>query len=93
MHFALLDDDALVVIGLMFQLMECIGCPPKQLSFLLVVLIPKGLGKVGYRPIFLFTALYKTWARARNFWASKLLIANDRSYVACGKYRSPEDVV
>ena len=47
--------------------MEIVGCLPKQLGFLLAILIPKGLGKAGYRPIFLFTALYKVWARARNY--------------------------
>eukprot|EP00974_Lingulodinium_polyedra_P007171 680628-Lingulodinium_polyedra.AAC.1 len=73
--------------------MEMLGNLPSQLAFLLTAMIPKGPGKPGFRPIVLFSGLFRVWARCRSDHSKEVIRRLDRSYLACGAHRAVEDTV
>ena len=75
-HFALLSDDALALVSQLFECMEMLGTIPQQLRYVLVVLIPKA--RTGLRPIGIFCALFRLWARCRTAMAQSWKDLNPR---------------
>ena len=53
----------------------------------------KGPDKAGYRPMVLFSAVRRVWARARSFLAKEQLRLMDLPCIACGAGRGTEEVV
>ena len=92
-HFALLCPLGLRVVALLLMIIESSGVLPAQVALLTVVLIPKGPGKKGWRPIMIFAAIYRLWGRVRADEARKWLDQHDRLYIASGRGRAPEDAV
>jgi hypothetical protein len=90
-HLALLPPLALVVLAILFQVVEQLGCLPCQVQRLLIFLIPKVTG--GRRPIMLAPAFYRGWTRARRQHAQEWEDANDQPFFAAGKGRSAVDPV
>ena len=89
----MLRDEALEIMLLIIDVMEEASRVPEQASWLVMCLIPKGPGKAGYRPIVLFSALWRVWARSRSFMAKELLRKMDQPFIACGAGRGTEEVV
>ena len=77
-HFAMLCDQALVTLAIIFEVVEMIGQLPAQLRAILFALIPKARG--GLRPIALFCGPYRLWARARRHYARAWEVAWRRPY-------------
>ena len=92
-HFSMLSDEALDTMLLIIDAMEEASRVPEQASWLVMCLIPKGPGKAGYRPIVLFSGLWRVWARSRSFMAKDLLRRMDQPFIACGAGRGTEEVV
>jgi len=90
-HFALLSDEGLQVLDELFQLLELCGNLPAQQAQVYIFLLDKITG--GTRPIGLFTAFYRLWAKARQEEAAKWAGLNDRHYFAAGRNRSTLDPV
>ena len=90
-HFALLSDDALMLASQLFECMELLGTIPQQLRYVLVVLIPKAT--TGLRPIGIFCALYRLWAKCRTIMAQSWEILNPRPYFAASKGRAVTDPI
>ena len=99
-HFALLSDDALTLASQLFECMEMLGTIPQKLRYVLVVLIPKAT--TGLRPIGIFWALCRLWAKccttmAQCFAASKGRAVTDPIWrhaiaVECGVGQGDETV-
>ena len=70
---------------------ECMGFWPTQVSQLTVVLLEKPAG--GFRPIGLFSALYRVWMKARGDLCMQWEISHDLPCFAMGRQRSPVDCV
>ena len=81
-HVAMLDDDALLVLAVLFKAMERLGATPRQIAILIVVLLPKPKG--GSRPITLFATIFKIWARGRRNYAEEWRRRHDAKHFACG---------
>ena len=62
--FALLGDEALHTVALMFSCMETLETLPQQRRYVLVVLISKATS--GMRSVCVFCALFRLWARCRT---------------------------
>ena len=90
-HMAMLPPAARVVVALLFQVVEQLGCLPHQFQRLLIFLIPKATG--GRRPIMLAPAFYRWWARARRGLADEWDEANDQPFFAASKGRTAADPV
>ena len=72
-----------------FECMEMLGTIPQQLRYVLVVLIPKAT--TGLRPIGIFCALYRLWAKCRTAMAQSCENLNPRPYFAARKGRAVTD--
>ena len=68
-HFALMHPDLLTAVRALFTMMECAGLMPFPMQVLMTVLLQKPAG--GYRPIGLFSAMHRLWARARRPFAER----------------------
>ena len=90
-HFALLSDDALALVSQLFACMEALGTIPQKLRFVLVVLIPKATS--GLRPIGIFCALCRLWAKCRTVLAQAWEDLHPRPYFAASKGRAVIDPV
>jgi hypothetical protein len=90
-HMAMLPPAARVVLALLFQVVEQLGCLPHQVQRLLIFLIHKATG--GRRPIMLAPAFYRWWTRARRPVAQAWEDANDQPFFSAGKGRSAVDLV
>ena len=90
-HFAMLPQDALVVLAKIFALMELATRVPTQLALLIMCLQPKPKG--GFRPITLFAGPVRLWSRLRSVYARAWEQAHDIPAFACAKGRSPVDAV
>ena len=90
-HFALLSDSALALVAQLFTCMEALGTLPQQLRFVLVVLFPKATA--GLRPIGVFCALYRLWAKCRTVSAQAWEDLHPRPYFAASKGRAVTDPV
>ena len=90
-HFALLSDDALALVSQLFECMEMLGTIPQQLRYVLVVLIPKAT--TGLRPIGIYCALYRLWAKCRTAMAHSWENLNPRPYFAASKGRAVTDPI
>ena len=66
--------------------METLGTIPQQLRYVLVVLIPKAT--TGLRPIGIFCALYRLWAKCRTTMARYQWRKHGRTYLAASKGRA-----
>ena len=90
-HFAMLCDDALMVVAILLEICECVGTMPSAARDIIVSLVPKPKG--GHRPIGLCCALRRLGARARIIEVTEWEDAHQRSYLACGKGSGALDVV
>eukprot|EP00972_Heterocapsa_arctica_P097083 14322770-Heterocapsa_arctica.AAC.1 len=71
--------------------METLGTLPTQLRAVLMLLLAKPKG--GFRPIGLFSSIYRLWAKARRPYAVAWEEAHWKPYFACGAGRGAEDTV
>ena len=90
-HLALLSDDALEVLARLVHAMESVGRVPPQLRTVMVILLEKPAG--GFRPIGIFSAVYRVWGKARRPYCVEWEAKNQRDYYASGKGKSPTDAV
>ena len=90
-HMALIPDEGLEVLAILYEIMEVCGHLPMQQSLVCVFLLDKPSG--GTRPIGLFTAFYRVWSKARQGLAAQWASRNDRPFFAAGKNRSTIDPV
>ena len=90
-HFAMLSDGALACLARIFALMEITGLVPRQVENIILAMIGKPRG--GYRPIALFAAFCRIWARCRAHYVKAWQISFDRPFFACAKGRAPYDTV
>jgi len=90
-HFALLSDQALEILALIYEFLEITGHMPDQQRFVCIFLLDKPSG--GTRPIGLFNAVYRIWSKARQGIAASWAAKFDRPYFAAGKNRSTLDPV
>ena len=90
-HIAMLHDDGLRVLALIMATCERNGRQPSHLARVIVALLEKVTG--GYRPIGIFSTLYRVHVRARKSFFDKVEIDLDRPYYAAGKQRSAIDTV
>ena len=90
-HLAMLNDDALEVLALLHFLLEKSGFLPDQQRFVTIFLLDKASG--GTRPIWLSTAFYRLWAKARREDAAVWAADHDMPFLAAGKGRSTTDPV
>ena len=90
-HFALLSDDALALVSQLFECMERLGTIPQHLRCVLVVLISKAT--TGLRPIGIFCALYRLWAKCRTAMAQSWEDLNPRPYFAASRGRAVTDPI
>jgi len=90
-HVALLNDEALEVLALLYLLLEKSGHLPNQQRFVAIFLLDKPTG--GTRPVGLFTAFYRLWAKARQEDAAAWAADHDMPFFAAGKGRSTTDPV
>ena len=67
-HWELLSDAAFEVLVTLVMCWDQFALLPSALLFFLVVLLPKA---VGWRPIAIFTAFYRLWAKLRRPVAEK----------------------
>ena len=82
---------ALTLVSQLFECMEMLGTIPQQLRYVLVVLVPKAT--TGPRPIGIFCALYRLWAKCRTAMAQTWENLNPRSYFAASKGRAVTDPI
>ena len=75
-HFALVSDDAPTLVSQWFKCMEILGTIPQQLRHVLVLLIPKAT--TGLRPVGIFCALYRLWAKCLTAMAQSRENLNPR---------------
>eukprot|EP00959_Pyramimonas_sp_CCMP1952_P014736 312245-Pyramimonas_sp.AAC.1 len=61
-HFQHLSDAALGVFGCLWEASERIGLSPRQLTWMVMPMLPKSMG--GHRLIILYSASYRAWQRA-----------------------------
>ena len=87
----MLSDEGLEVLALLYELLERVGHLPSQQRFLTIFLLGKPSG--GTRPIGLFTAFYRLWAKVRQEDAAAWAADNDMPFFAAGKGRSTTDPV
>jgi len=90
-HYALLPDEGLEVIGILFTILEMCGHLPSQQDQVYIFLLQKLSG--GTRPIGLFTSFYRLWSKCRQTEAAAWTSRNDRPYFAAGRARSTIDPV
>ena len=76
--FSRLSDRMLACLGMIFQVIECLGVWPKIWCWLMVILLNKEDG--GKRPIGLFVSAVRVWGRCRRIWAVKWEAAHARDY-------------
>jgi hypothetical protein len=81
----------LVALGTIWAAVETTALFPKQLFGLTAPLIPKKCGKL--RDIGLLAGMLRVCTRARKGICDEWKARNDRDYFACGKGRSPTDVI
>ncbi len=90
-HFAMLSNGALGVLSAIIYIMELIGRVPRQSRTLTLPLIGKAKG--GHRAVVSFVRTYRLWTRLRRDATQRWQAANDRPYLAAGKWRGPADAV
>ena len=90
-HFALLSDDALMLVSQLFECVEMLGTIPQQLRYVLVVLIPKATTVL--RPTGNFCALCRLWAKCPTAMAQSWENLNPRPYFAASKGRAVTDPI
>jgi len=90
-HYALLSDQSLSTLAMLYTLLEITGHLPHQQRYVCVFLLDKASG--GTRPIGLFTSMYRLWAKSRQLEAARWAEAHDRPFFAAGKNRSTIDAV
>ena len=88
-----LGSEACEVLADMLTLVEGFGRLPRQRERTVIVLTPKatGEGGGGHRPIALFPAAYRVWARARRHVADAVPQQLGRSYWSPANGRRPLD--
>ena len=90
-HFGLLSEQALEALCLLLKACECIGAMPTVVQAVAITLIPKAKG--GYRPIGIFPAIERLWAKARLQVVQQWQEANRRPYWAYAKWAGAIDAV
>eukprot|EP00959_Pyramimonas_sp_CCMP1952_P343433 7193760-Pyramimonas_sp.AAC.1 len=75
----------------MIAIWERSGLLPGQMRVVLLIMLAKPDG--GHRPIGLFVALHRLWARARRDFARQWEAANAREYFCAGAFASSVDTV
>ena len=91
-HFSLLSQAALTCLASLMNAVELLGVFPSMVSSLLVALLEKPDG--GLRPIGLYRALVRLWARCRRGdWARWESTHDSQQAFSSGSNRSATDVV
>ena len=88
-HFQHLSDAALCVLGALWEASERIGLLPRQLTWMVMPMLPKAMG--GHRLIILYSASYRVWQRARRHELDELKHAIERKYWGASSGRSAVD--
>ena len=77
-HFAQVSDAGLSTLAEIFEVFELCGYLPEQQEMVFIFLLDKPSG--GTRPIGLFTALYRLWAKLRQADAARWAGLHDRAF-------------
>jgi len=88
-HFAQVSDAGLTTLAELYEVFELCGYLPEQQEMVFIFLLDKASG--GTRPIGLFTALYRLWAKLRQADAARWAGLHDRVFFAAGRCRSTVD--
>ena len=88
-HYSLLSDESLEVFCRILLACELVGALPRQVRYILYMLIAKPGG--GLRPIGLFCSSYRMWGRLRQPHAAEWEARQERGYLAASKGRTPTD--
>ena len=84
----LMSDQGLETLALIYQTMEAIGAPPRQLAYLEFPFIPKAGS--GPRAILSQPGIIRVWEALQADANLRYAEDNDRPYFGMGKLRSPE---
>ena len=90
-HFDLLSDECLDALSSILEVSECLLQMPTCNRTVTVGLVPKPKG--GHRPIGIFAAIERVWAKARSDIVDEWQRKNERGYFACAKGSGAADVV
>ena len=90
-HFDLLSEECLASLCDILEVCECLLQMPTCNATVTVGLVPKPKG--GHRPIGIFPALERLWAKARSDLMDQWQWDNRRDYFACAKGSGASDVV
>ncbi len=88
-QYSLLSDEALETLAVVLETCELIGRMPSRLNLVTTPLLEKPKG--GYRPIAVYTSLYRLWAKARAPVARAWEEAHTRAYLSAARGNGPTD--
>ncbi len=88
-HFSLLGDDALRTLAAVLEACELLGDFPLQCGLVVTPLLEKPKG--GYRPVAIYSSLYRLWTKARRSVAQTWEDAHRREYFSASGGNGPLD--
>ncbi len=88
-HYASMCNGALATLGTILEICELMGAMPRQCGLVTAPLLEKPKG--GYRPICIYSSLYRLWAKARQPVAAKWEAEFPRPFLSAAAGNGPGD--